>query len=1128
MHFPPSRRLLLSAVVALLIIMTGGLVFYRSHRLAGAPPLLGQSERSQLLENSLRAISDGERLSDRERWDADYVVQHLGGNPHAIFGWVRDNTDWIPYHGILRGPTGVLMDRQGNSLDRALLLNKLMRHAGFTVRLAHAELNQEQVEQSMPLLAARRETHAKTAASQGETVVDISPTVSAYKLTNSVSKELSDKSAALASILKSRDKRDADQAARLIEMLHLPDKNDFRDRFQKASEAFADHWWVQVQTANGWEDYDLTGIHAAPDKTAETTNIDPSLFHTIVIRLVVERASSGTLIRETAFEHSMPAFSTIGQRITMTIWPHMLPEEMMQQAADARAHFRAQAIDQKQWVAKLFVDSEAVDEYTIESTGHAVKAGSSGLGGLGAAIARMGAANDVTEMTAAWLEYEVDIPGEKPKTTRRPLFDLVGDDARRNGSVGDFHPNDEQKLKRSLALMRNVEILPMASAIAPEFVAHLAADATLRNSDILRRLVHGKANDAQTDYVKLVDSMAPMPGSLYGVALMRMRDGETDAYIDQPNILTMHTVPESLHDGIALTDQIDIVANEVGIGLGASSSTTARLRQGVRDTNAESAAPATRKSFASVSDAFDRSDDWIVVTSAQDPEFGKLRLSSSVQAKIQTDIGSGYIAVAPAHPINLNGEEFSGWWRIDPRTGATLGIGSNGMGGEGAERAALTPIQRAFLIGRSAMIGWMFAYLECIGSFTPSTNSSPAHNEVSGSQTLLDILLPEKLYAEKPTGAWCAKVAIAAGAFTGAVEYFGSVAWPFVVRTLKMRGYGYLFRHGESVADFTPVEDEAAEGAGQVASNSKKPCPNNGGVGLESEGNPALAKTQPGTAADVPTPPTPQAQPAAAAEGEAVANTPGGSVFDPATGEEMPLTPEEMEELHNAVDTRRANIEKDFQRALSRYREAAQRTEAVKEADKANGVPDDITSDARMQADRAEKTAARNLENAHNEPAAVEKMAEKADAIDKANAEYIDAWNKRSAANREFQQYLKNGGDFNGSEYDNWQQVNKQFEQARQNWSNTIGDNIPISRQMKYPPIPGPTAPVGGSAASGAGGTGPAPGAGPTQVMPNAPTIFPAKTLPLANSPTIACGNGSAPAAQAAGMAGAAQAVGGH
>src|SRR5687767_970706 len=71
-------------------------------------------ERVAMLEQSLKAIEAGLQDAPRDRWDPEYVVDLLGREPQRLFDWVRASTDWVPYHGVLRGPSGVLMDREGN------------------------------------------------------------------------------------------------------------------------------------------------------------------------------------------------------------------------------------------------------------------------------------------------------------------------------------------------------------------------------------------------------------------------------------------------------------------------------------------------------------------------------------------------------------------------------------------------------------------------------------------------------------------------------------------------------------------------------------------------------------------------------------------------------------------------------------------------------------------------------------------------------------------------------------------------------------------------------------------------------------------------------------------------------
>ena len=77
------------------------------------------------LANSLRAIQDGENAAPRDHWDPRTSQHGSATIPRARSRGCAINTYGIPYHGILARGRGVLMDRQGDSLDRALLLAAL-------------------------------------------------------------------------------------------------------------------------------------------------------------------------------------------------------------------------------------------------------------------------------------------------------------------------------------------------------------------------------------------------------------------------------------------------------------------------------------------------------------------------------------------------------------------------------------------------------------------------------------------------------------------------------------------------------------------------------------------------------------------------------------------------------------------------------------------------------------------------------------------------------------------------------------------------------------------------------------------------------------------------------------------
>src|ERR1041385_3599271 len=90
----------------------------------------------------LRGCARIDRGIPRDPFAPASVAASLGPNPEKAFAWVRDHTAFVPYRGALRGPVGVLMDRSGNSLDRSLLLARLLQIGGRRARLARGNLDE--------------------------------------------------------------------------------------------------------------------------------------------------------------------------------------------------------------------------------------------------------------------------------------------------------------------------------------------------------------------------------------------------------------------------------------------------------------------------------------------------------------------------------------------------------------------------------------------------------------------------------------------------------------------------------------------------------------------------------------------------------------------------------------------------------------------------------------------------------------------------------------------------------------------------------------------------------------------------------------------------------------------------
>ena len=253
---------------------------------AVTPPTLPvQGLSADPLENAFRAIEDGERDAARDRWDPAYVVARVGRDPDALASWVRGQTTWIPYTGVLRGPVGVLLDRQGNSLDRALLLAALLKEAGHTVRLARAELPETARGLLAAILANVRDQRSTATfrRSKRRALTRPTPELAIQLDAALIERVLADRAAAADRVGAAIEERTFDHAERLMAIIgsRLPDP-DWDDRLADARRALGDHWWVQRQTGATWQDW--TSSRTQPERQPQLASpparrSPPTRFH---------------------------------------------------------------------------------------------------------------------------------------------------------------------------------------------------------------------------------------------------------------------------------------------------------------------------------------------------------------------------------------------------------------------------------------------------------------------------------------------------------------------------------------------------------------------------------------------------------------------------------------------------------------------------------------------------------------------------------------------------------------------------------------------------------------------------------------------------------------------------------
>jgi hypothetical protein len=708
-------------------------------------------ERLAALQNSLRALEERERESPRDRWEPEYVVSVVGREPQRLLEWVRHNTVWVPYRGLLRGATGVLLDRQGNSFDRAALLATLLQRAGLSVRLAHGDLPPEKARSLLPELVARRrfpepatvalpakDAPALSTATEADAWSSRAAATGYLPVADAIGAKLKIDEADGVRAARELRSRVAGQTAGLLAALRRPDPSkDWNLRFEAAAKALGDHWWVQLKDGQAWKDLDpLLGSgnkDVVPRETLELSQVPAELHHEISIRVMAEQWSGRALSTRKVLEYAVRPSEVIGQPLVLQFWPTAW---LTEPGGYGARHTLSEAASQDQWAAVLELGSRPVAQAFLAETGAAEETRGGVLGGLGGAVSgALGSRTTPRQLSSVWLEYEIRVPGEKPQVVRRTVFDLLGAEARAAGGGPPEVLDQKSKLTRALALMMRTEIAPISSEVPPEYVQHLVAQSVLANRELLAavagdelapskpaaRAKRTEADPPERSGLQKHLTASPGPVSpLLALASARLQSGSVvnPAFIDRPNILTRHRFFAPVENEVAALDAIDVVANEVGVDLGQPEAFPVRLWQGVLDTNLEAHVEFGAPS-ANVGTAFAGTNGWVVLQPAQRSRLESMSLPLESRRRIAGDLDRGYVVVSPDAS---RGEQSVGWWRINPSTGDTLGIGANGWGTSLTEQARLTQMANTF--------GYYFlqAYAVC-ESFPLAVNAIRVINE---------------------------------------------------------------------------------------------------------------------------------------------------------------------------------------------------------------------------------------------------------------------------------------------------------------------------------------------------------------------------------------------------------------
>lgn len=697
--------------------------------IAGEKTGAGQAARMKAV---LDEMERADRALPHDAFDPAAVITKTGKDRTAIFNWVRDQTAFVPYRGSLRGPVGVLFDRLGNSLDRALLLADLLERAGLEVRLANGPLEP----------AARQKIEAAMSA-RARPAVPVVPDDDVFeRLAPAFGVTAAQMRTQQAAVRQAQARLATQAQARIAEQTTaLAAAVPAAKMSASASSPLDDHWWVQAENAGGWIDLDPALPSSKPGDTyaqALTTlspkDLDDERRHTLTIRVMAEVWRNGARSQEVLLEHTFAPSQFYGQDISFSNRPIDWPDTNSFLGATKPVDlFRKALVDQVEWLPVLRIGKGSVVKQSIDDSGDLYdnSSGDANTMRLGRNVQKMtergvggatdlfgslpGGANEKSSaphkqtataaFTSEWIEFDIKTPGaERPVTAKRVVFDLMTPQQRAGAGRGPL--TDAERAVRTLSLIGEMDLLPIYSAMPAAYVAHLATKRITAVKPAVLEWAKAAGKPLAADVRSALAAAEPAPGPAYLLGMSRFSWGPArdQVFVDRLNLVAYQREFRANAAGFVKRDTFDFIANGVGVFPRAGSDPyRARLTQGVADTVIEAAllgpCPAGTSGCsrgANTSEIFARvPQGWFATTGASAASVA--RVPAPLRDRIRGDLEAGYTVLTPGAGAGAAVT----WWRIDPRTGESLGLSDSGGG-------------QAFVEYLAAVLSVAFTIAQCL------------------------------------------------------------------------------------------------------------------------------------------------------------------------------------------------------------------------------------------------------------------------------------------------------------------------------------------------------------------------------------------------------------------------------
>lgn len=646
------------------------------------------------LDRFIHLVEELRTQIDRSQFDLEALLDDLNYDPGAVIRFVTKRIYFEQYPGLLRGAVGTLMSRAGNALDQALLLATLLRDCGFDARIVRGALDENEARALLHQMDVKRAPRPPFADEQAflETLGAMADSIgwSRQELTRKVESYMN-RPAVESSKLYENVVSDADFLLAELEDADVT-LGDSRAEDSLIDEA-TDYFWVEFRTevSEPWMD-----VHPAfldpPDFLANlqatevfTEAIPDRLQQRFRFQVfLTDPTESGAREIPLMAPWERPAANLVGVPLSFANVPEGILS--MSDPRDAERAVRESEIFLPMFndgpaggkvfdlAGNVFPLDAAMSPFAgvFRSVSGSVSRAASALGDLGGSATSEGEAQP-PERVQEVLEYTL-ISANGAETTRmRQLLD-------------PRLRQPERSLSESMA--RRLTMMLATGSYPVGYSLDRILERIVESQPLLAVLLMKQAAPDEKVVVPESELKAVDTRWLGHLALFEFFDRDLAAiaerqYRPEPSLVVYEEplLPQS-QSGTA----IDVVFNSRRSTNAFSSPERSYPRnlvlRGVWETEAESAVLEEGGDLFSTGEVFRlarEQDIPIRVLYGSNAAGGSLELPEAAEEELSADLAAGYAIVVPERvPQGTQGR--AAWWRIDPRSGETLGVGDDGRG----------------------------------------------------------------------------------------------------------------------------------------------------------------------------------------------------------------------------------------------------------------------------------------------------------------------------------------------------------------------------------------------------------------------------------------------------------------